>query len=123
MLMDFIRNHYGNQLGNSGKQQVGMKCFLILCFSPGNTKTVLKVVNGFFYIHTDFIGGNPLLCTTDSSKISTEVLLWIEVDHSSTGRRSTWMVTMADMFCFLCDAVLFPLHFGTDELHGWETAV
>ena len=98
MLMDLIRNHYGNQLGNPGKQQVCMKCLLILCFSPGNTKTVLKVVNGFFHIHTDLIGGIPLLCTTDSSGISTEVLLWIDVDHSSAGRRSAWMVTMAYTF-------------------------
>lgn len=98
MLMDFICDHYGKQLGNPGKQQVCMKCFLILCFPPGNTKTVLKVVNGFFHIHTDFIGGIPLLCTTDSSGISTEVLLWIDINHFSTGRRSAWMATMAYTF-------------------------
>ncbi len=50
--------------------------------------------NRFFRIHTDFIAGILLLCTTDSSGISMEVLLWIDVDHSSTGR-SAWMVTMA----------------------------
>lgn len=38
---------------------------------------------GFFHIHTDFIGGIPPMCTPDSSGISKEVLLWIDVDHFS----------------------------------------
>lgn len=47
MLMDLICNHYRDQLGNSGKDQIRMECFPILRFAPGNTETVLEMVYGF----------------------------------------------------------------------------
>lgn len=42
MLVQFVSDHYSNELGNSGEKQVGMKRFLILRFTPGNTKLFLK---------------------------------------------------------------------------------
>lgn len=122
MFMDFIRDHYGNQLGNSGKKQIRVECFLILCFTPGNTKAVLKVLNGFFYIYPGFICGVPFRCAADSPRISTEVLFRTDVNHSSAGRCCTGVVTMAYAFGFLCNAVPFPFHFGTDKFHGWKPA-
>lgn len=95
-----------------------MKCFFVLCFSPSNAKAVFKVVNGFFYICLDFICGVPFRCATDSPRISTEVLLRIDVNHSPTGRCCTRVVTMTYAFCFLCNAVPSPFHFGADKLHG-----
>ena len=112
MLVQFVSNRYRNELGNSGKKQVGMKRFLILSFPPGNTKAVLEMVYGFFYVHSDFISRIPFLSAADCSWISAKVLLWINVDHPSAGRCGTRSIAMAYTFCFLCDAVPFPFHFG-----------
>ena len=54
MLVQFVCNYYRNELGNPGKKQVGMKRFLILGFTSGNTKAVLEVVNGFLNSHCLF---------------------------------------------------------------------
>ena len=45
MPVQFISHHYSNKLGNSGEKQVSMKRFFILCFTPGNTETVLEMVD------------------------------------------------------------------------------
>ena len=71
MLVQFVCHHYSNKLGNSGEKQVGMKRFLILSFTAGNTKTVFEVVDGFLNIYSDFVGGIPFLCAADGSGIST----------------------------------------------------
>lgn len=122
MLMDFICNHYGNQLGNSGKQQVCMESLFIVGFAPGNTETILEMADRFFHIHPHFIDGIPFRRVTDCSGISTEVLCRIDINHSSAGRSRTWVITMTHSFCFLCDAVPFPFHFGADKFHGREPA-
>ena len=122
MHVQFVSHHYSDKLGNPGEKQVGMKRFLILSFTAGNTKTVFEVVDGFLNIHSDFVGGIPFPGTTDCSGISAKVLFRINVDHSSTGRCRTRSITMAYTFCFLCDAVPFPFHFGTDKFHGWKDA-
>ena len=122
MLVQFVSHHYSNKLGNPGEKQVGMKRFLILGLATGNTKTVLEMVDGFFNIYPDFIGGIPFPGAADYSRISAEVLFRINVDHPSTGRCRTRSVTMAHAFGFLCDAVPFPFHFGTDKFHGWKPA-
>ena len=86
MLVQFVSHHYSNKLGNPGENQVGMKRFFILSFTTGNTKAVFEVINGFFNIYSDFIGGIPFLGAADCSRISAEVLFRINVDHPSTGR-------------------------------------
>ena len=122
MLVQFVSHHYSNKLGNSGEKQVGMKRFFILSFTAGNTKTVFEVVDGFLNIYSDFVGGIPFRGAADCSGISAKVLFRINVDHSSTGRCCTRSITMAYTFCFLCDAVPFPFHFGADKFHGWKAA-
>ena len=122
MLVQFVSHHYSDKLGNSGKKQVGIKRFLILSFTAGHTKTVLEVVDEFLNMYSDFVGGSPFLGATDCSRISAKVLFRINVDHSSTGRCGTRSITMANTFCFLCDAILFPFLFGTDKFHGWKAA-
>lgn len=64
-LMQFVCNHYCNKRDNSGKKQVSVQCFCVLCSTPCHTKTVLGVVDGFFYVHTDYVGGIPFFCSTD----------------------------------------------------------
>ena len=122
MHVQLVSHHYSDKLGNPGEKQVGMKRLLILGFTTGNTKTVFEVVDGFFNIYSDFAGGIPFPGATDCPGISAEVLFRINVDHPSTGRCRTRSITMAYAFCFLCDAVPFPFHFGTDKFHGWKAA-
>ncbi len=122
MLAQFVSRHYSDKLGNPSEKQVGMKRLLILGFTAGNTKTVFEVVDGFLNIHSDFVGGIPLGRTADRTRIGAQVLFRINVDHSSTGRCCTRRATMTYTFCFLCDAVPFPFHFGTDKFHGWKAA-
>ena len=98
MLAQFVSRHYSDKLGNPSEKQVGMKRLLILGFTAGNTKTVFEVVDGFLNIHSDFVGGIPLFGATDCSRISAKVLLWINVDHPSTGRCGTRGITMAYTF-------------------------
>ena len=64
MLVQFVSHHYSDKLGNSGEKQVGMKRFLILSFTTSNTKTVFEVVDGFFNIYSDFVGGIPFTGAT-----------------------------------------------------------
>lgn len=69
--MDFISNHHGNQLSNSGKQQVGMQSLSVLGFTSGNTEDILEMIDGFFNIYPDFIGRIPFICTAKCTGIST----------------------------------------------------
>ena len=89
-----------------------MKRFLILRFTPGNTKTVFEMVNRFLNIYSDFIGGIPFICTADCTRIGTKILFRINVNHSSTGRSGTWMITVAYAFRFLCGASHFHFILG-----------
>lgn len=122
MFMDFVCDHNSNQLGDSGKQQIGMKRFFVLGFPAGNTKTVFEVADGFLHIYTYFVSGIPFFSATDCSGVSTEILFWIHVYHSSTGRRCTGVITMADTSGFFRCFVVFPFHFWADKLHGWKPA-
>ncbi len=42
-----------------------MEYFFVLCFTPHSTGAVFNVGNGFFRVHTDFIGGIPFFCAAD----------------------------------------------------------
>ena len=77
MLVQFVSSHYRNKLGNSGEKQVGMKRFLILRFTPGDTKTVLDMIDCFFTIYPEFVGGIPFIRTADGAWYGTKVLFRI----------------------------------------------
>ena len=77
-MIDFIRKYNCYQLGNSCKDQIGVKCFLILSPSSGQTKIILDVVNISFYGGSDFVSVIPFFCTTDSARIGTEILFRIK---------------------------------------------
>ena len=99
-----------------------MECFLILRLTSRNTEAVFEVVDRFFHIHTDFVGGIPLFCAADRARVSTEIFLWIDINHSSAGRSCARVITVTGAaFRFVC-FVVFPFHFGTDKFHGWKAA-
>jgi len=121
MFMGFVSNQYRDKLCNSGKQQVCMQRFFVLGFTPCDTKAVLEVVNGFFHIYPDFVGTVPFLRAANGSRICPEVLLWINVNHSSAGGRSTGSFTVADTSALACVFIVFPFHFWPYKLHGGDT--
>ena len=45
MLVQFVSNHYRNELGNSCKKQGGMKRFLILGLTIRNAETIFEMVD------------------------------------------------------------------------------
>ena len=106
MLVQFVCNYYRNELGNPGKKQVGMKRFLILGFTSGNTKTVFEMVDGFLNIPSDFVGGIPFIRTADCTRVGTQIFLRIKINHPAAGS-------------FL---IIYPFHFGAYELYGRESA-
>ena len=122
MLVQFVCNYYRNELGNPGKKQVGMKRFLILGFTPGNTKTVFEMVDGFLNIPSDFVGGIPFIRTADCTRVGTQIFLRIKINHPAAGRFCTRIIAMADTLTFTRFLIIYPFHFGTYELHGRESA-
>ena len=122
MLVNFISNQHCNKLRNPGKYQIGVQSFFVLGFTPCNAKAVLEVVDGFLHIHTYLVSGVPFFGATDCSRVSAEILFRIHVDHSTTGRRCTGIVAVADTFGFFGCFVVFPFHFRADKLHGGNPA-
>ena len=82
MPVQFISHHYSNKLGNPGEKQVGMKRFFILCFTPGNTETVLEMVDCLLNIYPDLIGRIPFGRAADRTGIGAQVLLGIHNGES-----------------------------------------
>lgn len=72
-MIDFVRKYNGYQLSNTCKNQVGVKCFLILSPSSGQAEIIFDMVNASFYGGSDFVGVIPFFCTTNSSRIGTKV--------------------------------------------------
>ena len=86
MLVQFVSSHYRNKLGNSGEKQVGMKRFLILRFTPGDTKTVLEMIDCFFNIYPDFVGGTAFIRTADGVGLGRQDCFRIKINHHAAGR-------------------------------------
>ena len=122
MPVQFVSNHYRNELGNPGEKQVGMKRFLILGFTPGNTKTVFEMADGFLNISSDFVGGVPFIRTTDCTGIGTQVFLRIKIKHPAAGRFRTRIIGMANTLTFTRFLMVYPCHFGAYKLHSRESA-
>ena len=96
------------------------KRFFILSSSPGNTETILEVVDGFFNIDTNLVGFIPFCWAAFDARIRAEIFLRIDVDHSSAGRSCAGVIAAADAaFGFIC-RIVFPFHFGAYKLHGWN---
>ena len=121
-MIDFIRKYNCYQLGNSCKDQIGVKCFLILGSSSGQTKIILDVVNISFYGGSDFVSVIPFLCTTDSARIGTEILFRINIHHSATRRSCTWIITCTVTLGPASRCIFDPLDFRTDKLISGNTA-
>lgn len=43
------------------------------------------MVDGFFHIHTYFVGGAPFLRTPESAGISPEILFRVDMEHPAAG--------------------------------------
>ncbi len=100
MPVQFISHHYSNKLGNPGEKQAGMKRFFILRFTPGNTETVLEMVDCLLNIYPDLIGGIPFGRAADRTRIGAQVLLGINIKHPAAGGFCTGIFTVADAIAF-----------------------
>lgn len=94
-MIDFIRKYNCYQLGNSCKDQIGVKCFLILSSSSGQTKIILDVVNISFYGGSDFVGVMPFFGTANNPRIGTKILFRINIDHSAARGSCARIITCA----------------------------
>ncbi|EOS20907.1 hypothetical protein C806_04715 [Lachnospiraceae bacterium 3-1] len=79
-------------------QSFRMKRFFILRFTPGSTETVLEMVDGFFHISPDLIGGIPSGRTPECTGIGAQVFLGINRKHPASGGFRTGIFTVADAF-------------------------
>ena len=122
MLVQFVSDHYCNELGNSRKKQVGMKRFLILGFTPGNTKAVFEMVDGFLNSCSDFVSRIPFVRTADRTRVGTQMFLWIDINHPTAGRWGTRVFTMTDTLVLTSFFIMYPFHFGTYKLHSRKSA-
>ena len=114
MLMNIIGKNCSNQLGNSGQQQIGVKCLGILSFTVGQTETVFEVIDGLLNDAPDLIDSSPFECPTKGSGVGPKILFRVDVKHPTTGRRSTGIFTETLTFSF--PGFLFdPFCFGTGE--------
>ena len=52
----------------------------------------------------------------------TEILFWINVNHSSAGRGGTWIITVAYPALQFIGRIVFSFHFGTYKFHGRKFA-
>ena len=81
MVMYLVRKQNGNELRDTGKEQVGMKSFGISCFSVFQTETVLHMIDGTLDRSTSLIGILPFIRATDRAGIKPQVFLGINIDH------------------------------------------
>lgn len=120
MLMDFVCCNNGQKLCDSSQKQIGMSCLFIHGLTVGNTKTVLKVVDGFFNIHPDFIGLFPFTGATLHTRISAEIFLRVNINHPSGGRRGARVVAVAYTVVGFVRGMIFLFHLRTRRISCWE---
>ena len=122
VFMDPVSHHNGYKLCNPGKQQIRMECFLILGLTSGDTETVFEMVDGFFHIHTYFVGGVPFIRIPEGAGIEPQVFFRINIKHPAAGRICAWIFTMTDTPAFSGLLIVFPFHFGAYKFHGGKSA-
>ena len=74
------------------------------------------------YDSSNFIGAIPFFSATDSARKCTQILFWINVNHSAAGRGGTWVVTLTDPMIGSGRRVFFPDNFWTDEFVSGDAA-
>lgn len=74
-MVDFVRKNYSYQLGNTGKNQVGMQGIFVLGMSSCETEIIFDMLDISFNNSPDFIGIVPFLCSTKCTGISPEVFV------------------------------------------------
>lgn len=121
-MIDFIRKYNCYQLGNSCKNQIGVKCFLILTPSSCKTEIILDVVNISFYGSSYFVSVIPFFGTTNSSRIGPKILFRINIHHSAARGSCTWIIACAVTLVLASRFVFGPFDFRTDKLVSGNTA-
>ena len=83
MVADLIRKNHCYQLGDTGKDQVGMQGLFILGTASCETEVILDMLDISFNNSPELIGIVPFLCSTECAGISPEVFFRIYINHAS----------------------------------------
>ena len=83
MMFDLIGENNSNELCDTGKDQISMQCLLILGSSSCKTEIIFDVVDISFDNSPDFIGVIPFFGSANRSGISTQILFWIDINHTT----------------------------------------
>ena len=118
--MNPVRQNYGQQLCDAGKQKAGMKCFCILRLAVSETEAVFEMIDGALDGCADFICRIPIISAAYGTGIETQILLWINVNHSAAAGIGTGILTVADTPSFTIFTFV-PAHFGTYKFKGLQT--
>ena len=123
MLVYLVCQDYTDQLRYAGKDQVGMKCFFILCPAAGKPKAVLEMVDGTLHRGSDLVGIVPFARSPERAGISAQVLFGIKINHPSAGRRGAGIFTVADAVLLSGVSVLFPFDLGAYKFIAGNTTL
>ena len=83
MMVDFICKNHCYQLGNAGKDQVGMQGLFILGAASCEAEIILDMLYVSFNNSPDLIGIVPFLWSAERTGISPEVFFGIYINHTS----------------------------------------
>lgn len=70
--------------------------FLVLGFTSGQTEAVFQVIDRPFQTGSGLVNLVPFISSSRNAWIGTKIFLRINVNHSATGGRGTWVVTFTD---------------------------
>ena len=82
-MIDFVCENNSNELCDTGKNQISMKCFFVLGSASCKAKVIFDVIDIPFNNGSDFISIIPFICSTNGAGLSTQILFRININHSS----------------------------------------
>ena len=122
MVADLIRKNHCYQLGDTGKDQVGMQGLFILGTASRKTEILLDVIDLPFNSSPDLIGVMPFVSSADGSGIGTQVSFGIDINHASAPGGSAGIVAETFPMALASGFVVTPFHLWTNELEGRDAA-
>ena len=83
MMVDFSCKNNRDELGDTCKDQIGMKRLLILGPTASETEIIFDVIDISFHYGSDFICIIPFIGSTNGPGISTEIFFGIDINHTA----------------------------------------
>ena len=122
MMFELIGENNSNELCDTGKNQISMQRFFILGSTSCKTEIIFDVVDISFDNSPYFIGVIPFFGSADRSGISTQILFWIDINHTTASGSGARIFAAALSMRFLGGFIVSSYHFGADKLESGNTA-